>query len=852
MHLDQFQEILFLEFINADQFPGQINSSIPLLKGFVDFLGKPSRWIRFALSTDLFYQQQSDEVQLRPDELETVQKALAELLPDLVVTTHRLGQEMRLLLEQQVPDAALAMVDEILWRQRPMSDFDGLQELMQSGSFAFTHELGRAGFAPSYRWEAGNAAANRHDRHNIYLLTAMGCGYREPVTGNPYYAGLDLPRNLSTGCAFCGAKVPPESSSSPTGKMDAATRTPVSWIRRQVETIARTLGPDRLPNALVLNDIERPEILEVTIDAMETEGLSSKVRLLAGLRVDRLLQVEGLLRQVPGGKGHGPTLQIFSCGIENFSDAELRRLNKGTTSLTNLKAVNLLKELESDLPGRFYYSGYMGLSVILFTPWTTLSDLHLNAGLISHLQLEGEIGNLFMSRLRLHRDLAITFLARHDQVITDNEEDDVLAINRRKLFAEELAWKHVDSRVEQVARLAVRLAPDRHLEGNELYEKVQQVFRSPAQGAGSPAPSEGTKTVLVRRLSALVEAAVEADATLNDAGLLQRARSILKTRVVSGQDPSWRLGERLRTLPEFLEEVLPLVRSEALPALSLRLPWTTVVSRDRLSQAVDGWSHVILDDPLDLSGQTSRLVVSGSLERLDRTVEALWRVSAGLDEGALREATVELLESMGMPGCCARACAQRDRGYVDAGSWWVLQDVLTDAARFPEGLSALVLGDLGFRPCQSGCPKAGAVLQEMQSLWGTLDLSGRSGHAFAFHLGARTGGELVPLPVLQLDDQSLTYDPGEISELPGALRAQLKRGNRLEFRPGQVQLWSGNRTLAFWTAMVGVIHPDRQWHRDEWLELAKAAIRNRDSLVRRRRPLVSLMAGRFVADPTIL
>ena len=128
----------------------------------------------------------------------------------------------------------------------------------------------------------------------------------------------------------------------------------------------------------------------------------------------------------------------------------------------------------------------------------------------------------------------------------------------------------------------------------------------------------------------------------------------------------------------------------------------------------------------------------------------------------------------------------------------------------------------------------------------------RGERAYAFHLGTDPAGELISLPVLSLDYSARSYDPMGIADLPGTLRGQLKRGDRLVFRPGQVQLRAGERVLAFWTATVGVIHPSKQWHGPEWLELAKAAIFNLDPQESRRRSMAALMARRFAADPAIL
>ncbi len=334
-------------------------------------------------------------------------------------------------------------------------------------------------------------------------------------------------------------------------------RVPSEFINRQIDAVARTLPGSRTPNALLFQDIERPEVLEVAVAALASHPELASVKLLAGIRVDRLLQLEGWLRarfdlttpdgrhpklehepksehepysereaesERENGQAAVPSLQIFSCGLENFSATELQRLNKGTTPLMNLRAVNLLKELELASEGRFFYSGYMGLSVLLFTPWTTLEELHLNIGLLLHLRLENEVGNLFMSRLRLHPDLAITALARHDNVIVDCEDDPALVLNRRKLFEQELPWKHLDPRMDAVSRIAVRLEADERLANDALYRTVQTSLLPESATSQAHSSRGERRRKLVQTLMKVIEAAVEAGEPVQAEDLIARVR----------------------------------------------------------------------------------------------------------------------------------------------------------------------------------------------------------------------------------------------------------------------------------------------------------------------------------------
>lgn len=540
MQLEEAKALAILEFINAEQFPGQIRSALPFLKGYAAWLGIPCVWVRFALESAHFYSHGKDAVTLSDSEQTTLAELLSHmqqkrgLLPDLVVTTHTLSEGVTEELLRLMPGVHLKTLDALEsgreWPKGPLPT-----------------EMDRPGFQPDYGWFPGNPAARRHDRNNVYILGSVGCGYRKSVRSNPAFEGLDIPESLMGGCSFCGARVLPgemlealeaggeqcPAEIRAWRQLIAGTfRVPQEQVARQIRAVAQTLAPQGVPNALLFADIERPDVLECAVATLALLPELAGVKLLAGLRVDRLLQLEEWLVRTFASGGQSadfgvPSLQVFSCGIESFVDEELRRFNKGTTALMNLRAVNLLKELELGSGGRFYYSGYMGLSVLFFTPWTTVESLDLNVGLLLALQLENEVGNLFLSRMRLHPDLAITLLARRDGVVVEAEEDAALMLNRRKLFEQELPWRHLDGRMEAVSKIAVRLEPDSRLEGDPLYQQVQQRLVTPAR-LGAHGESRGVRRrVLVRLLKLVVEAAASAGAALTPDELLDLASSRL-------------------------------------------------------------------------------------------------------------------------------------------------------------------------------------------------------------------------------------------------------------------------------------------------------------------------------------
>lgn len=870
--LKKASRILLLEFVNAEQFPGQIAWPFPLLKGHATYFGKSCRWIRFGMATSHFYNERTDDVRLGSEETLTLRTAALSLQPDLVISSHRLAEGIVVWLRSSLPGVDFALLAEIMSQREhgpgsPEPPPDRLT--LSSPDFLFAQEMSRPGFTPEYRFEFGNRAARRHDRNNVCIITSRGCGHLKPASSNPFFEGVHLPEGLPGGCSFCFFRTEVEESGPdsdadccvvsgvPAGQFTRVRRsppppTPIEWISLQIGAIARDLGPDRLPNAIVFSDIERPQILTAAVAAKLATGIMGDVRLLIGIRVDRLLSLEQFLRQLLTSEEAGvPPLQVYSCGIESFSREELGRMNKGTTPLMNLRGVNLLKEMELGFPGRFYYSGYMGLSFLLFTPWTTLADLHLNIRLIQHMELEDEVGNLFMSRLRLHRGLPITYLAEHDGATVEREEDDVLILNRRKFFPPEKAWRHLDTRVRPVSRIAVRLQQDASLLGDSLYQKVQAQLPAPDAGSGTPS-RKSVRREQVEFLEAVIEVASQSLEPQPEEHLLAQATDIAKERRgTRHRQETLRLGEDLLHLEEFLERVLPLVRSGDKPAFSVPLPV------GRAWRSAD-FEHVIGDLPFGLHESIRGASTPGSTLVVARDVQEFRAAWKALTEDMLDQtpASRSILARAGLaygyPPCCVDAWLSSLRPHVDLLGWAVLQGRAAKPGKLRGGVNPLILGHLGFVPCDPDCAEASKIVRRWSSAVGIPEPLPSPNAAEAFWLDPSEGDELVRLRVTAADTDTLWYDPSALQPGTGRLRALLGRGDRLLFRPGQIQLVDGGRPVALWTANVGIWTSDRCRHSDEWRELARAALRNSDPVTKLAREAVRRAAPEIIADPVIL
>lgn len=827
--LEDVSRALLVECINADQFPGQIAGIFPFLKGWLQRRGATVRWVRYGISTANLHAHGRDAVTLDAEELDVLLRVAAELRPDTLVLTHALWEDHVAALQRVVPDVRLV----------PLAALEG--------HMAWEHD--RGDLVPDYRFEAGNEAAARPDRQNVYVMVRDGCGYRRSIASNPCYADVLLPEGIrAQGCAFCGMK------SAELARTGQRTR---DWLALQLRAIhADHLAAGRPLNALLFENVEQPDNLEFALRTMAELGLTG-AKVLVGARTDRLVQLADVLREwLAEREDTDAALHVFVSGLENFSGDELLRMNKGTTPLDGVRAVNLVQELELRYPRNFNYSGYAPFSVIFFTPWTTFADLHLNLRLVQHLGIEAQVGNLFMARLRLHPDVAMTFLARRDGLLVDDVADPALRLNRRKLFREEQAWRFRDPRLEPVNRIATRLEADTAFEGDPLHGRVQEALHRVR--AADPTPDGRSADAERRRLVALLLAIVDVARGLDDpqapetlldaavAALVERARA---ARPVTGADeargpaPSFRVGETPLPPGAWLTRVLPLVGAGHVPVLTV--DGLTPASAAALDPAV------LRAAGLEYLLETPRDGVPGVLH-VARERAAIARRSAldrALRAGAPEERQAALEEAArlaGAPACCARAWATSGWARAGVPGWAALALRLRTPGALPASCNPLLLPGIAFYPCGPACETGRRRLSEWTVRLGLATPEDLRVHLFPLDRAAPD--ELVALTPVSREPRGLRYDAAAIAPGDDPLRTRLRQGDRLRFVPGQVQLWSHERLVETWSASVGAWDPQRSVDGAFWTALAEAALRHADPEAREAAARATAEARRRTAD----
>ena len=782
--------VLLVEFINADQFPGQIQGTYPFVKGYLNFHRVPNAWLRFAIPADNQFRHGRDEITLEEPELARLAGRVKALDASIVFTSHPLFPEQCRRLQARFAGLRLAAWDP----HAPL--VLELLKLLEPGPTPARFEpvrlLDQPRITRDYRWEPGNEAAGRPDRNNVYLVMGAGCHYRKPVSANPCYRGVDLsPGVIAIGCAFCGHATPAE----PT-----PVQTVRGWLTRQLRDVKRTLGPDRLPGAVIVENIVHMSLLEHILATLRHLGME-RTALLVAARVDHLVAARPLLEaKLAKLQNRKEAIHLYTIGLENFSDPELDRFNKGFDSLTVVKAVNMLKELEVLYGRNFHYSGYMPLGLILFTPWTRLADLQRNIRLMQHFDLEYETGNTFMSRLRLHEHLPITALAAKDGLIVHDVED-ALRLNRRKLFGYERAWRFADPRVEPVNRLAVRLESKGSFEGEPLFELMQ-----------SRLPRMNRKQ-RIAFLLCIVDAAAQSGAPLSAQRLLDRAVQLWKRRSepVSRVPARWRLGTELLDLAATLERALPLVRSGDKPVLSLEgLDEKDLAGLDLPALRRRGLAVAVRE-----TAGARALHVARRAPDLARLLR--------LERGAAAQGRL-----YGYPACCVRAWQRRAAGRV-FDEWAALDWRLRTPGPVAAELGLLRAPDFSFVPCSADC----AAARRTHGRWlAALKVPAPRDEVCVFSLEDRS--QFASCLPTGADPRSIRYAPGSVQGAPGWLGDRLRQGDRIAVGPGETEVWKGRRLIGRWVAEVAVWDPRGAVDGEFWTELAKAAWRRQDPRWRER------------------
>jgi MoaA/NifB/PqqE/SkfB family radical SAM enzyme len=579
-------------------------------------------------------------------------------------------------------------------------------------------ELADATFAHGRRRSLTPAIANEH---RAIVLSNLGCAYRNVPNKTGVFDGVEMPSEVSTaGCTFCDVEAYERMSDG-----DA-----VALIVRQVRAVLA----------------QRPEVKEIAIkddyavrfiarlgDELRPLGLGDREVLLSA-RADYLLQLRSDIEEALAGR-FPARLGFYLIGFENFAQPELDRFNKGISAAQMERVVALMREWSERFPGRFHVTPTGGF--ILFTPWTTLADLRVNADVMRRLGFSRFRGRALLSQLRLYPQLPLYWLAKRDGLLVESFERADQSDAARRGYEADHAWRFRDPKVAAVQRRLLDAAST--CDEKQLFDVFEEALD---EAAGVARGKKGRPT---RMVASPNEVAKKGPAT-QQITLTRRCNQACTFCTHRGEDPTPPRQRAARAVQAVRAAAREGVRSVVLTGAEPTLEWYL---KDLIKLARDlGVGEVALETnaiALEPHGGAAALDIDlarVALNSLDAEVsDAITRDPGGhartltgirslLDAGTAVELAVALLNE--------------NRG--------ALVDIVTRAPQLFPGVSAIVArtvatGPAGFRPLP--------VREAAEQLRDAVAAAERSGIA----LRIAVDGELPPcvfeeptkvLPVLRV------------------------------------------------------------------------------------------------------
>ncbi len=383
---------------------------------------------------------------LEPDDLGALLAEVRRHKPEVLVINERLAEDQRALLS----DAGVRPVYCALEAAEDLPHFAGFvgAHITKGGEEDDPGLLDA--LRPVFRRERLNAAPWLTPAF-IRVLSGTYCSYLTRTADNPFYREAASGRPTMS-CSFCDSG-PGKNHARPFTKDTAA------FAARQVLAACAERGgaDERLVFEVSGSDLWRR--LEDFVGAI-VKGGAGRAELLFMPRVDDLLAARAAIeRCLPLLAGSGLAMRLYGMSVENFSAEENLRLNKGITAEQVHEAAGFMIETNRRWPAQFLLPPG-GLSMILFTPWTTLDDLRLN---LDHIERCSLIDQSFAlsRRLQLFPGRPVTSLAERDGlVIKDRNDPFYNAGCMTGADQEDLPWRFLHPEVEVLWRLGRRLSCD--------------------------------------------------------------------------------------------------------------------------------------------------------------------------------------------------------------------------------------------------------------------------------------------------------------------------------------------------------------------------------------------------------
>ncbi len=569
--------LLLLELVNPDPVHPWCADVFPYLQGLDGHLGLTVRWERHAVEAPPWeFEPRLDEA-IRGAILRRVQ----DFTPTHLLANVGLDPALTASLRALDPRLHLRSMESTHSVLRPDAFWGHLAWLGIEEAFRAKHpsvSIAPDAIAPSYA--ATDHAPSPEGAPEIFEIhTGTACVYAAPIHANPFFKELKDPAVRAIGgCSFCPSR--PWVQPFHRRPIDLA----LDHMRAAERDRPRRNGEER---QYIFSSGQLFVQLKVFGEALLSLDLPPSTFLFSA-RIDELLDREDTIHALlPRFADRGHRLGIQRIGVENFSEVENARFNKGVTPDQIDRAFRAVRRLEETWPEHFLFRQLGGFGFILFTPWTTLDDLEVNLRKAREHEIDAW-GFFLQSRLQLLPGRAITALAEHEGLTVDAAQDHAFFSGCIQFGdVHERPWRFRDPTVACVAAVARRLIPDPACPpGDPLAASVADLLLDvPIEDLEAPRLFE----LLLAAARRLHEPTVEA-LLAETRRAIERARARLGS---PGPPPGSLTGRELSSLiasvrPDLLGGMVLRSMEVALPTLILRLHSPDQSLEIRLSRRTPG------------------------------------------------------------------------------------------------------------------------------------------------------------------------------------------------------------------------------------------------------------------------
>ncbi len=257
-----------------------------------------------------------------------------------------------------------------------------------------------------------------------HVFGNLGCPYRNAPNRTGFLDGIPIPEELTErGCTFCDR-----------GDYDRIR--PIKALRLLRDQIQQVRSAFPAMEQLILVDEYGLRYADEFIDMAIEEGLEN-VEIFFSARVEYILKFQKRFEEALDRAKGKLTLVMYLVGVENLSPFELWRFNKGVDVSTMVKALGALRGY-TEKHEHFRIEPSFGY--IMFTPWTTPTDLYLNLVYLQRLSFEQWRQAAAITRLRLYPDNALYYRAKADGLLLVEEREGADA-SERYGYEAEAPWR---------------------------------------------------------------------------------------------------------------------------------------------------------------------------------------------------------------------------------------------------------------------------------------------------------------------------------------------------------------------------------------------------------------------------